>query len=199
MKPFLCVSAIFFFILINLSAQNERYGYAKKINIRLGAQSCFQSGSKYEGIFSSDRQSVQGQTFLGYHFSESQGRASYLGVWASLSDLNKGSITEILKENNLNLPAAYNGSKGSVWELQMGVILDEFLSLSAGAGSMHLSLNGSSANRNYYIANGGLIFGRGPLNLVMNHSLLFGGDLQKPSLRLGTGLLLNFKIINGKK
>lgn len=199
MRNCICGAILSLLMVVTASAQSDRYGYVKKLNIRLGAQSFFQTGSRYEGIFSSDRQSLQGQAFLGYHFDQSDMGSSYLGLWAAAGDLNNGSISAILKENNLNLPTAYNGSKGSLWELQLGVILDEWFSLSAGTGSMNLAFNGSSINRNYYIANGGLIFGRGPLNLTMNHSVLFGGDLQKAALRLGAGLLLNFKIINGKK
>lgn len=196
-KIYIIIVALF--LVSNLRAQKDRYSYTKKINFRIGAQSSFQTGSQYEGIFSTDRQSLQGQTFLGYQFDRSEQRFSYLGIWASMGNLNKGSIADILKENNLNLPANFANSKGSQWEVQLGVILDEWFSLSAGAGSMHIPLDRSFVNRNYYIVNGGLIFGRGPLNLVLNHSLLFGGDLQKTALRFGTGLLFNFKIINGKK
>jgi hypothetical protein len=104
----------------------------------------------------------------------------------------------MVKDSAIVAPLNYTNGKGSLTDIEVGFIFREWFRISVGPGKMKLPVTGGWSNLKYYNATAGLVFRIGAVNLNFNTSAQFGGEIKKPTFRVGAGAALNFNFINAR-
>ena len=177
--------------------QENKYAFTKRANLRVGANYNFQNGKTLDSLFQFNKGAIEGNIFLGYRFDPNGSKANYFGIFGAMSSIQSKSLNLMKADQAIVLPAGYNQGKASVLEIQGGLILGNWFRISAGPGVMSIPvIGGNSVKYKYFSGTSGLIMNLGTLNLNMNLSSQFGGDLKKNIWRAGIGLGFGFDFLN---
>jgi hypothetical protein len=178
----------------------ETYKAEKRLNLRFGGGISYQSGpSNVAPEFDQKYITPFGEGFFGYRFDIGNNYSSnFVGLFGRFGTLNKEAIKNL---NDLGAIAYANTNNSGAWvyEVEGGMIFDDWFRLSAGVGQTKVRLNnGQRDNINYYIATTGLNLRFSTFNLFTNFGAQFGTDFKKAALRGGVGLMVDFRFLSMK-
>ena len=151
--------------------------------------------------FPSDLQSSllnpQFQTFIGIKFDHHKCKSNALGIWGTFGLHSENATRTILNAQELSYNVETGSESQGFNEWELGLLLQEKLRISAGAGTFKfVDENGSAQSLEYYSATTGFIRPVSQnLRLTGTASFLFGKDFQNFSLRPSLGLVYNIDFL----
>jgi len=178
----------------------ETYKAEKRLNLRFGGGIQYQSGpANVAPEFDQKYVTPFGEGFFGYRFDIGGGYSSnFVGLFGRFSTINKEAIKNLNDLGAISYPNT-NNTGALVYEVEGGMIFDDWFRLSAGVGQARVRVNnGQRDNLNYYITTTGLNLRFSSFNLFTTIGAQFGTDFKKATLRGGAGLMVDFRFLSMK-
>jgi len=178
----------------------DTYKPEKRLNLRFGGGLQYQSGpANIAPEFNQKFVNPFGEGFFGYRFDVSNSNSSnFVGLFGRFATLNKEAIKNLNDLGAIDFPGT-NNTGALVYEVEGGMIFDDWFRLSAGVGQAKVRVtNGQRPNINYYIATTGLNLRFSTFNLFTTVGAQFGTDFKKAALRGGVGLMVDFRFLSVK-